>query len=198
MEQAEGIGQSLEQKSSLDSALQETSGKFWEITRELQRKKPELFNPPTSAAFEENRASLPWPLNQKGAGIYFREAGNHQYGFQIKWEDEKGVNIINLGFDWISDLGKDPASQYKPEDPYYLQDFDETKKRNVYYERICGDEILTYANGKLSDFTAGVPMTEIPMREAAAGQWIISNDAIRLNTILDNLEKYAATLSNPD
>lgn len=190
-----GATQGAEQRGSLDQVLSETSGRFYEIARDLQRKRPDLFNPPSRLSFDENRDTLPWPLNQKGAGLYFSNPGGKHYGFQIVWEDESGdTNQINLGTNWVD--GQGPAASYTPDQPSYLQDFDKTKVRQVYYERIIGDEILSYQDGKIVDYKEGTPRKDIEPKEATSEQWNSSKDAKRLNEILDGLKKYSDSLQD--
>lgn len=189
-----------EVRPTIEEPLQEASTRFWKIARELERKKPDLFNPPSSEKYEQNRASLPWPLNQEGAGLYFRDPGGHKYEFQLKWDDEKGGNVVTLGYDFVKHGDRTLASDWEPQDPYYLLDFDNPEKvRSVYYERISGDDMFSYSEGYIVELDANsIPDPEkVEMKPATKGQWVISNDAIRLETILRNLKDYADSLPEP-
>ena len=173
-----------EKDRSIEAELEKTYGKFSEAWKLLQARKPGVFSPATKEAYERERASLPWPLNQKDAALYMRLPGKGKnYGFELTWKDEEGIETaINLGHTVV---------QIKKEDE---EGRDAEREPQMYYEEIHGDHVFNYASGFVVDYEIGTPYQDIPLKTASAGQWVISNEALRLGAILDNLKKYADSL----
>ncbi len=192
MEQGEGLipvepPKPPERDRSIEKELDTTFGAFRDVLKDLQQRNPGLFNPPTRDAYEANRASLPWPLDQKNAGLFFGfEEGAENDGLEITWEDENGeYNKIDLGHTKVRVKSDKLLHE---EAPKYIVE------RQAFYERMQGERVLSYSNGYMSDFTLGTPPDEIPMKTASSGQWVISNDNLRLERILEGLKQYSASL----